>query len=309
MQVRKNLIGHKFNHLTVIGYDEKKSKKSGKSHWVCQCDCGNNVVVAGYNLMNGHTTSCGCAKKLFAQKFIFQDLSGQKFGRLTVLELDIKKTKETNHTYWICRCDCGKTLSVWASNLKNGNTQSCGCYWSEQTVNAHFKDLTGSRFGRLIVVEKDVKKTKERGQTYWICRCDCGNFKSISTAHLLWGMTKSCGCIGASLGEFKIAKLLDEMKIDYETEYTFQDLKTSKNSCPRFDFAIFKNNELNCLIEYQGKQHYTNHRIGKRQREETDVLKRTYCKNHYLRLVEIPYWEYDCLDQEYLLKAMGWKEN
>lgn len=54
----------------------------------------------------------------------FQDLTGQKFNKLLVLELD------TNHndcrTKWICRCDCGKVISVRANNLKNGQI-GCEC--------------------------------------------------------------------------------------------------------------------------------------------------------------------------------------
>ena len=55
------------------------------------------------------------------------------------------------------------------------------------------KDLTGKKFGRLTVKEKDTKKSK--GRNYWICECDCGNIKSIRTDALTCGHTKSCGCL------------------------------------------------------------------------------------------------------------------
>jgi len=57
----------------------------------------------------------------------FQDLSGQSFGRLVVVEL----VKRGNVTVWRCRCACGKMLDVRAGNLKNGNSQSCGCLRDE----------------------------------------------------------------------------------------------------------------------------------------------------------------------------------
>lgn len=54
----------KFNHLTVIKRGEDLIKKNGKKEfrWICSCDCGNpnTVLVLGYNLKNGNTTSCGC---------------------------------------------------------------------------------------------------------------------------------------------------------------------------------------------------------------------------------------------------------
>lgn len=57
---------------------------------------------------------------------------------------------------------------------------------------ADFIDLTGLRYGRLFIVQK----TKSiRGQTYYMCRCDCGNEKEIRGAHIKHGATKSCGCL------------------------------------------------------------------------------------------------------------------
>lgn len=69
-----------------------------------------------------------------------ENLVGQKFGSLTVLYLDEKKTNETDdyHSYWICRCDCGNILSVKANHLKTGHTVSCGDrnkHWSGE--NSH----------------------------------------------------------------------------------------------------------------------------------------------------------------------------
>lgn len=53
-------------------------------------------------------------------------------------------------------------------------------------------DLTGKRFGRLTVIELDpVRKGRK---LYWVCKCDCGNTKSIRSDALLSGITKSCGC-------------------------------------------------------------------------------------------------------------------
>jgi len=52
------------------------------------------------------------------------DLTGQVFGRLTVMGFSHCKT----HAYWHCSCKCGKVCIVRAPNLKSGNTVSCGCY-------------------------------------------------------------------------------------------------------------------------------------------------------------------------------------
>lgn len=54
-------------------------------------------------------------------------------------------------------------------------------------------DLTGNRYGRLLVTKFDRKN--QHGDTYWVCRCDCGNYKSIASNKLRSGWTKSCGCL------------------------------------------------------------------------------------------------------------------
>ena len=59
------------------------------------------------------------------------DLTGKKFGRLTVIKRVANKGKRAR---WLCKCECGKTIEVQGTNLKSGNTKSCGCYKSEITI-------------------------------------------------------------------------------------------------------------------------------------------------------------------------------
>lgn len=56
---------------------------------------------------------------------IFEDLTGQKFGRWTVI-------KYIGNSKWLCKCDCGNIKVVQGGSLKNGNTQSCGCLQKEK---------------------------------------------------------------------------------------------------------------------------------------------------------------------------------
>lgn len=76
----------------------------------------------------------------------FIDLTGQKFGRLTVVERDCLATKKRgNHARWICRCDCGNYTVVASGNLKSGDTKSCGCLRREmvsKTQSKHRKTET-----------------------------------------------------------------------------------------------------------------------------------------------------------------------
>jgi len=57
----------------------------------------------------------------------------------------------------------------------------------------NFEDLTGRRFGRLVVI--DFVGKNEDGLTIWRCRCDCGKEVVAYRANLVRGFTKSCGCL------------------------------------------------------------------------------------------------------------------
>lgn len=62
---------------------------------------------------------------------MFNDLSGNRYGRLVVLNRDLNAQKWK--TYFICLCDCGKTKSIRCDHLRTGKIQSCGCFMSECT--------------------------------------------------------------------------------------------------------------------------------------------------------------------------------
>ncbi len=117
-------------------------------------------------------------------------LAGKKFGKLTV----VRKASEKNPygaVLWVCKCDCGKSKKVTTANLNGGFTISCGCLRRER---GDFVDLTGLRFGRLLVI-KETDQDKHNRRVLWLCKCDCGVEKKILTGALKSGHTKSCGCL------------------------------------------------------------------------------------------------------------------
>jgi hypothetical protein len=124
---------------------------------------------------------------------------GRRFGRLLVkirLPSDKVACVSSSRLYryrgrYECRCDCGKIVSKRTDDLLSGNTRSCGCLQLENQRRAKIKDLIGARFGRLLVLGRDVSKGCP---VYWNCRCDCGREKSIAATNLRGG-TRSCGCL------------------------------------------------------------------------------------------------------------------
>lgn len=114
------LAGQRFGKLVVIRKD--RQDKWNRWEWLCRCDCGSEVVVKSNNLRTGNSQSCGCEKRVLGKTVI--DITGQRFGRLTVLGRDMTKVAE-GKTFWVCECDCGNTLSVFKGHLTTGHTVSC----------------------------------------------------------------------------------------------------------------------------------------------------------------------------------------
>lgn len=141
MAKAKDLTGQVFGRLTVISLNEEESnvlRPSGKrmvkaKHYNCQCECGNTCVVRANLLTQGKTTSCGCLRKETCRKQGQKntiDLTGQKFDRLTVVQVTNKRAKD-NEIIWLCQCDCGSFKEVKTSALTSGKVRSCGCLATE----------------------------------------------------------------------------------------------------------------------------------------------------------------------------------
>lgn len=137
MSKLKDIIGQKFGRLTVIERVENYRQANGRTRtrYLCKCDCGKDYIADGQHLIHGNVVSCGCLKnEKTAQRNreragtpnlkLRKDLTGMKFGKLTVIEpYDNMKTR----TAWLCKCECGNTTKVRGNHLLRGLIKSCGC--------------------------------------------------------------------------------------------------------------------------------------------------------------------------------------
>lgn len=123
-----DLTGKTFGRLKVISRAEIPItvKSRWGTYWNCLCECGNIVVVQSGKLISGHTKSCGCYQKDQNSNDKFIDISGKKFGKLTVLSRNLEQRGD-GQTYWDCICDCGNKVTVNGAKLKRFHTSSCGC--------------------------------------------------------------------------------------------------------------------------------------------------------------------------------------
>lgn len=170
-----DLTGQQFGKLTVLYQTDKYTSKGQKiTYWHCKCECGTECDIRSSSLRNGTRTSCGCEG---IRRFQGDNLTGNKYGRVQVISLN-KENK--NGTYWNCKCECGNYFVAKAEKLKKNKIIYCN-----ECINK-MNDLTGQKFGKLLVKEKDGKR--------WVCECECGTRCLRTRDVLLSGKSTSCGC-------------------------------------------------------------------------------------------------------------------
>ena len=243
------------------------------------CDCGNKISVLGNGMKRGDTSSCGCWRSEKISSLVMIDLTGKTFGRLTVLKRADNYTRKdgTNFIQWECECSCGNIVIKKAVNIHAGHTLSCGCLNRDKLLDRNEKNskklekyLVGKKLGRLRVIKKDgyvLRKNNKKSYTY-LCKCDCGEFRSVVGTQLKVGVATSCGC----KKESALATYLKSYfykKFDAELEYSkFKSPKTKKSLY--FDIYLPKEK---VFIEIHGKQHYEFNGYFYKSKEEYEEFK------------------------------------
>ena len=246
------------------------------------------------------------------------DLTGRKFGKLTVLYKGETYIDSKGHyrSQWWCQCDCGSDpILTQAVYLKRGKKKSCGCL---RNKHAHYeKDyniqkktrqtnidekMIGSRFGKLFVLYKDEDYVSQKGVHVkrYFCKCDCGNTIVVRGDYLRDGRTRSCGCI-LSRGEYEVGKILRDNKIAFQSQKTFDTCRFEDTGVlAKFDFYV----EDEYLVEFDGVQHFKPCKSGWNTPEKCDITqkhdeyKNQWCKENNIPLIRIPYTIIDNLSLE-----------
>ena len=193
--------------------------------------------------------------------------------------------------YYLCQCDCGNYWTPSKKNYHKGLSTSCG----KHSNDANIINEIGHIYGELTVIKRAENSTDNR--VSWICQCSCGNISIVRGKDLRAGKTTSCGCI-RSKGMKKITQLLLENHITFISEYKFPDFLTEKSSPYRFDWGILKNNQLFCLLEYDGEQHFDISNAW--YRPNIDEIKNEYCKIHNIPLYRISYRDYNNITIDFI---------
>ncbi len=175
-----------------------------------------------------------CAAPIVLSKAKKRDLQGQRFGMLKVLsEAAPYRGKDTA---WVCHCDCGKTKVVVGYSLTGGRTKSCGSHPKGKTVN----DLTGQRFGKLLVISRAGRD--KRNRILWSCSCDCDPKKTpivVQGSHLTRGHTLSCGCFRSEKLSQMVTRHGQARRSGYSGAYA--SWSNMMKRCTNSNFRFWKN--------------------------------------------------------------------
>jgi transposase len=129
----------------------------------------------------------------------------------------------------------------------------------------------------------------------------CGGIYKVTPDSFITDKSRCVYCF-SSRGEAKIFDFLKKNKLNFMKEYKINGCENKK--CLPFDFAVFDNNSnIIALIEYDGEQHYKPIKYfggieNYKRIKENDKIKDRFCKDNGIKLIRIPYWDYDSLEEK-----------
>lgn len=236
------------------------------------------------------------------RKMYPENLSGLKFGRLTVLFLD--HIDDKGNQIWKCECSCDQhnIINVNRKYLINGITRSCGCLVKEARKvpnSGQFKpsidptDIIGKRFGKLTILSID--DTHQGNHYYYNCKCDCGNIISKRRNSILDAKeTPSCGCykiekassdiIGKTFNQLTVLSFDHyENKPDGRKKYYFKCRCTCGNECVVEKLSLVNNATKSCGCRHtsmMGMSETKFYRIYNAMKDRCYNINNIYYKNY-----------------------------
>lgn len=210
-----------------------------------------------------------------------QDLLGQTFGDLFVIKRTTKKTN--NKWYYLCRCVCGNESEVRGYHLLSGASTGCVKCRIRKVADAkrgktsplkgreqeHIADLSGQRFGNLMVLRRGGKS--KAGEWMYLCRCKCGKEYEVRSPHLRSGSVTQCrGCLGLSQRvENPISGYPADFSVALKTKIRKRDKYICQHCKVQFGIGeldihhidhVRENNDPSNLVSLCNTCHYRMHR-------------------------------------------------
>lgn len=253
------------------------------------------------NLKSGKNANCFSNKNEFYVENI-QKLMDNKNLNLIALEKVVKLDNNGKVTTYIkCKCPIHDyEFLTRAGDLRAG--KGCKICGHEKTINK--QRLTLEKVKLLLKEKNDnieiISNEYIDNNTKLLCRCKKCNYEW----YISWGnlqSLKTCPKCMGSHGEKEIINYFKKNNIPYKYQYRFDDCKDER-TLP-FDFYL---PQYDLCIEYDGQLHYESARYIKdedimdyklKKQQEHDKIKDNYCKDKNIKLLRIPYWEFNKIEK------------
>lgn len=267
-----------------------------------RCRCGNEFISSFGKFKHRNKKQCNkCGKEQVAKEYRFSIAEIQEFvkenSECELLSKSYKNTKENLEF----RCSCGKDFETSFEKFKfrhKRQCEQCGIKIrasklrkSHDDFEKQVKESSNNKYEVLTKYNRDnVHVTMKH--------LECGHEYKVTPSNFLNG--KRCPKCSSSKGEIEIIDFLENNHFQFEREYKISECKYIR-PLP-FDFAVFNDDILVCLIEFDGEQHniakdFFGGEKGLRKRKMYDEIKNNYCSKHKIVLIRVPYHELGNIDE------------
>lgn len=303
-QYKKEIHNLTENEYLVLGEYSGKNIKIKHKHIANECGFEYFTRPNDF-LMGARCPKCsGKMKKTidFFKKEVHQ-LEGDKYKVLSEEYINTHTKIRIKHN----TKECGYIYNVRRGNFIRG--QRCPrCFGSHKKTTEEYKkeiyELEGDNYKVLGEYKGNKNKIKIKHSIK-----KCGYEYDVVPNSFLRG--SRCPKCASSRGEKYILRWLNRYNITHVHNKKYSNKCKNINSL-RFDFQVYKEGNLLCMIEYDGEQHFelVNHFGGEegfKKRQHNDQIKNAFCKDNNIPLIRIPYWEFDNIEAilEKELAALG----
>jgi hypothetical protein len=316
-----DISNQEFGKITPI----KPIGKSKNKHiiWFCKCNCGNYKLILQTNLISKKTLSCGCIQQSIARKIRLNVNAGNSLAEKCSESIglwDYKLNKDTPYNI-----NYSSRQIRYFKCVKYSHSYYLKCYeffkgfrcpyCSKHKILQGFNDLKTANPDWLVDWDYEANKLGPENYTPLsskkiYCKCHiCGLRWQVTISNRTQG--NGCPKCNASKLEKETAQILNKFNIKYEQEYKFGILGTGGGQL-RVDFFL---PDHNTIIECQGIQHYDENKWYDKKSslitQKHDKIKRKYAKKNNIKLIEIPYTDFDNIDKILInnLKLENYNEN
>jgi very-short-patch-repair endonuclease len=247
---------------------------NSKTHLDCKC---NSCDYKWKAIWNSLQKGIGCPR-----------CSGKSKPNISKIESDLKNrnikllSKEYSNIYSEFDCECLNCGYKWKASYTNLIHNKTGCARCSKKLK-HDIEKIKTEINGITVLSKIYKNNR----TPLLCECNKCHHKWYSNYHELKA-GKGCPLCNASLGEKKIYEWLRSNDIEFKYQHKFKDCKYKSQLV--FDFYI---PNLNVCVEFDGELHFkqTSLNCDLEVQKLRDNTKNEYCKDKNIKLIRIPYWE------------------